>query len=115
MSQTVAETNIENTHLLVYIYHGRDGEVVPKDVTNVVIHSSVKRVLSQAFEDCERLESIKLHKGVTSIGSHAFRNCVHLTYINLHESSVEIIDQFAFFGCHSLKGVEFPPLLENDL
>jgi len=98
-----------------YIYHGRPSEEVPDDVTVLTIHCSIKRVQDNTFEYCQNLKTIKLHKEVMSIGKSAFNNCVNLTYINLHESSVEIIDQFAFFGCHSLKGVEFPPLLENDL
>jgi len=40
---------------------------------------------------------------VTSIGRSAFSKCVNLREVNLLDSSIEVIDEFAFKNCESLR------------
>jgi len=48
-------------------------------------------------------EIVVLHKEVTSIGHSAFSKCVNLREVNLLDSSIEVIDEFAFKNCESLR------------
>lgn len=75
-----------------------------KDLTNVVIPNSVRRIGNCAFFDCENLTSIDIPQSVTSIGEYAFYGCNSLTSIVIPDSVLEI-GQAAFECCDSLKTV----------
>jgi hypothetical protein len=59
----------------VFVYMGGD-QAVPRDVTHVRIHKSVKIITRRAFMNCRKLVSIEMHDGVEllkvlhSIGAH---------------------------------------------
>ena len=56
--------------------------------------SSLKEFNSQTLSDIE----------INEIGRNAFSNCSQLTYVEL-PASVNKIDAYAFYGCHSLEGI----------
>jgi hypothetical protein len=93
----------------VFVYMGGNQEV-PRDVTHVRVHKSVKIITASAFKYCENLVWIEMHHGVEIIGSYAFRGCSSLRRIKL--TGVRIIERVAFSRCEALEGVEFGDKLE---
>ena len=47
----------------IFVYMGGE-QVVPRDVTHVIIDRSVKIIPARAFEHREQLVSVKFHDGV---------------------------------------------------
>ena len=112
----------------VFIYLSGE-QVVPADVTHVVVDGSVNIIPRLAFFGRTNLVSVKFHygvdvieegafdgctsltglgvgrgcvdlRGVRAIQRRAFRNCTSLFSVRCQK--VEIIREEAFFGCHSL-------------
>jgi hypothetical protein len=86
------------------VYEIRNGEGI--------IPVGTKKVVANAFRDCQNLFSVKIPEGVTSIGMGAFRGCTSLTDLSL-PSTLEFLDDDAFFGCESLTRLELPKSLES--
>jgi hypothetical protein len=94
----------------VFVYMGGDQEV-PRDVTHIRIHRSVKIITRGAFQHCRNLVSIEMHDGVEIIEYAAFEYCKSLRRIKL--PGVRIIERLAFFYCTKLADVEFGDKLET--
>jgi hypothetical protein len=94
----------------VFIYMG-GGQVVPRDVTHVRVHKSVKIIRACAFRWCRKLASIEIHDGVEIIEGWAFYDCRSLRGINLKD--VRVIGEYAFHDCTALTDVEFGDKLET--
>ena len=94
----------------MFIYMGGDQEV-PRGVTHVRIHESVKIITRYAFRYCRNLVSIEMHDGVEIIEIHAFNQCTSLRSINL--PGVRVIEKRAFEGCDQLTEVELSEFLET--
>jgi hypothetical protein len=77
----------------VFVYMGGD-QVVPRDVTHVRIHKSVKIITRRAFRNCTNLVSIEMHDGVEIIEEEAFGDCTSLRRIKL--PGVKVIEMNAF-------------------
>ena len=67
----------------IFVFVGGD-QVVPRDVTHVIIDKSVKIIPARAFKRRSQLRYVEMHDGV------------------------EIIEGDAFFGCPSLRGIKLP-------
>jgi hypothetical protein len=93
----------------VFIYMGGDQEV-PRDVTRIRVHKSVKIITASAFRYCYYLVSMELHDGVEIIEQQAFYNCTVLRGIKL--PGVRVIEMYAFANCTALVDVEFGDKLE---
>ena len=94
----------------VFVYMGGD-QRVPRDVTHVRIHESVKIITRYAFRNCRNLVSIEMHDGVEIIEREAFSCCTSLRRIKL--AGVRVIEQRAFYECKALTDVEFGDKLET--
>ena len=94
----------------VFVYMGGDQEV-PRDVTHVRVHKSVKIITAKAFQLCRNLVSIEMHDGVEIIEEIAFHNCTSLREIKL--PGVRIIGGGAFNNCTALENVDFGDKLET--
>jgi len=83
------------------------GIVVPKTVTRIRIHHSVKHIPDFAFFDCTNLVEVDFHEGLYSIeiGNSAFKNCSSLRRCNI-PSSVRTIGVAAFYACTAMVEVE---------
>ena len=81
------------------------GIVVPKTVTRIRIHHSVKHIPDFAFVDCTNLAEVDFHEGLYSIGNGAFKNCISLRRCNI-PSSVRTIGGAAFYACTALVELE---------
>ena len=91
----------------LYIYRGLDGEIVPKDVTHVIVDSRVTVIKKEAFSWCELLVSIIMGDNVKIIERWAFYKCRALRFIRLSKT-LEYIGELAFFGCRSLEALFLP-------
>ena len=94
----------------VFIYTGGDQEV-PRDVTHVRVHKSVKIITRRAFMHCRNLVSIEMHDGVEMIEEEAFEDCTSLRGIKL--LGVRVIGDSAFDSCEALEDVDFGNKLET--
>ena len=78
-----------------------------KDITsfNELNHfKNLKTISAQAFEGCEKLESIKLPNNVTNIGSQAFKGCAKLQAIFIPKLVAEIGEE-VFGYCRMLSSI----------
>ena len=68
------------------------------NITSVTLPSTMKKIGSAAFENCENLESVTLNEGLETISMSAFRECVSLKTIHLPASLTQL-DSRTFAGC----------------
>ncbi len=100
-------------------------------LVSVSLPARLKTIEDNAFNGCGNLESISLPSGIKSIGKDAFAGCNKLlltisateTTIGKHafenvnvpritvEEGVKIIDEYAFYGCSSMKEIALPDSL----
>ena len=91
------DTILQQTMSAVFVYMGQ-GSVVPRDVTRVRVHPSVRIIAARAFEGCHELVEVELFKGLEEIGEPAFCGCKSLKQIAI-PSTVRVICSQAFHGC----------------
>ncbi|MCL2800908.1 MAG: leucine-rich repeat domain-containing protein [Treponema sp.] len=77
-----------------------------RNITSVVVPSSVTIIGDGAFSNCSQLTSITLHDNITSIGINAFRRTA-ITTIRL-PARITIISQGAFAECRNLTSIVIP-------
>ena len=94
----------------IFVYLGGNQEV-PAGVTHAVIDPSVKTVRRLAFANREHLVSITFHDCVEIVEEYAFRGCKSLRGIKL--LGVREIGEGAFQFCFNLSDVEFGDKLET--
>lgn len=74
-----------------------------KEITKVIIPSSIKTIGNFAFQDCSNLKEVVFSEGLETLGDSSFWGC-GLEKVELPNSLVEIY-HYAFFRCKSLKEV----------
>eukprot|EP00986_Skeletonema_menzelii_P010370 scaffold5047_cov127-Skeletonema_menzelii.AAC.14 len=94
----------------IFVYLGGDQEV-PDGVTHAIIHPSVKIVPRRAFYYRQQLVSVIFHDGVEIIEQDAFSGCKSLRGIKL--LGVREIGAGAFKYCNALSDVEFGDEIET--
>ena len=94
----------------VFVVYMGGSQRVPRDVTHVRVHKSVKIITRDAFRGCRNLVSIEMHDGVEIIEREAFHNCMFLGGIKL--PGVRVIEGAAFYNCTALD-VDFGDKLET--
>ena len=87
-----------------FVYHGRENQAIPHDVTHVKVHSSVRRIWDYTFYHRTSLLVVILNDGLEEIGRCAFRECLSLLRINI-PNSVKKIDEGGFHSCYLLETV----------
>ena len=78
-----------------------------RDITSIVLPSSVKSIGDKAFDSCFALTTVNIPDGVRKIGDYTFGYCHKLTSVGLPDSVTEI-GNCAFFDCTSLVSVNIP-------
>ena len=96
---------------IIFVYMGGD-QRVPRHVRRARIHKSVKIVRARAFQNCRRLISVEFHDGVEIIEQYAFWGCYSLKGA-IKLLGVKIIEHAAFQFCRLLTDVEFGDQLET--
>jgi hypothetical protein len=112
----------------IFVYMGGE-QVVPRDVTHVIVDESVKIIRQRAFRDRRRLASIEMHDEIETIEEEAFFGCISLkgsmrlpgvrvvgrwafartdlTAVDFGDK-LETIGHSAFYYCRSLRSVKMP-------
>lgn len=74
-------------------------------ITGAHFGPNVKRLISEIFPDCSKLENIEFTEGITNIGWRVFQNCTSLTNVTpfLPDSLVKF-GVGVFNGCTQLRG-----------
>ena len=91
----------------LYIYQGLENEKVPKDVTHVIVASSVTVIKEWAFSHCELLVCVIMGDNVKRIEARVFSGCRALQFVRLSKT-LEYIGEGAFTGCESLEVLFLP-------
>jgi len=76
-------------------------------LTSLIINSTVEKVGSGAFEDCNLLTDLVLMDGIKALGDQAFNRCSSLRSFSL-PPSIKSIDHHIFNGCSSLEHAVIP-------
>ena len=68
-----------------------NGQIVPKDVTNVRFHPSVTEIDEKAFQNCNnKLEAVVLNDDLTEIGESAFSDCIVLQCVVIPSTVIKV-------------------------
>ena len=78
----------------------------------ITFEDDISAIGTQAFFNCNTLESITLPMGVIHIGDYAFSNCYHLTSVSIPDTVTSIGDG-AFIFCHYLTDIIIPDNVES--
>ncbi len=78
-----------------------------KNITNIIIPSSITNIGDNAFEGCENITNIIIPNSVINIGKNAFKECNSLTNIQLSEN-LSKIPQGLFYGCSNIETILIP-------
>ena len=76
-----------------------------KNLTSVVLGSSVTFICNNAFSNCQSLTSITLENNIGCIGANAFSGCKSLESVIIG-SGVTIIGDRVFSNCEALESIE---------
>eukprot|EP00984_Skeletonema_dohrnii_P003588 scaffold1216_cov73-Skeletonema_dohrnii-CCMP3373.AAC.1 len=87
-----------------YTFTGREGEVIPRNVTRVRIHKSLTVIPADAFEGNRHIEELECHDRVKTVGGWAFANCPSLRIVRM--PGVREVESEAFADCEALAIVE---------
>lgn len=79
-----------------------------KDLSIIVLPSSVKSIGTYAFASCTGLVTAELPDGLTVIGSSAFSNCIRLSGPLVIPSRVKELGSYAFLNCSSVTSLQLP-------
>ena len=96
----------------LHIYHALDGEIVPDDVTHVIVDDSVTVIKKQAFSYCELLVSLIMDDNVKRIEEEALSCCRALRFLRLSKA-LEYIGNHAFYCCVSLEALFLPSTVNS--
>jgi|GEM_PF-4324265 len=75
-----------------------------KEITSIILPSSLIEIERWAFQYCTKLTHIKLPEGLKKIERGAFERCSNLTHVELNKGLQEI-GYFAFENCYNMKYV----------
>lgn len=106
--KTYAPNNTNITRIMYEFAEMSDVETV--DLTN----TSIRRIESEAFENCRSLNSITFPASLVYLdGYDIFKNCVALTDVDLRGTQVKEFAYGTFKGCESLASIELPATVET--
>ena len=83
------------------------GVFASKDITSVVMPSSVTSMGTGVFSGCTSLASVSLSSSLNGIPEETFRECLSLGSVTIPDSATSIGSN-AFYGCASLSSVSIP-------
>ena len=69
-----------------------------RNIRSVTIPQSVTSIGGNAFDGCEKLETLSLGENIKTIGFEAFQNCSSLGEVTIPQN-VTFIGEYAFYNC----------------
>ena len=81
--------------------------IAGKEVTNLVIPSTMTSIGKAVFAGCSSVTSITIPTTITSIGDYAFYGCSALTSLSI-SGSVNNVGRYAFGRCSNLSSITIP-------
>ena len=109
---SLEELQQPNEGQVYFVYYGQEGDLIPGDVTHVIIHSSVRAIKNYAFKDHRLLIVVILNTELEEIGEESFAGCSSLLEIILPKT-VKKIAKRAYFKCSGLMAVTLGDGLEE--
>jgi hypothetical protein len=94
----------------IFVYMGGE-QLVPLDVTHVIVDKSVKIIRRWTFIERDRLVSIEMHDGIEIVEEGAFSSCFSLKG-SMRLPGVRVVEGWAFART-DLTDVEFGDKLET--
>ena len=91
-------------NFITHIYRGVEGEIIPDNVTRIIVDVSVRVISHHAFWEHENIVEVICHDGVEKIEECAFLDCHSLRRVIM--PGVKIIERSAFGSCEALENVE---------
>ena len=88
-------------------------EMIPQEVTSVVLPKSCRVVADNAFNSCSRLSSLEVQSPLDSIGESAFKDCSSLTEMDFSRGLCEVYHH-AFHGCKKLVSIRLPYTMHEE-
>ena len=77
------------------------------DLVDITIPNAVSKIGAYAFRDS--LENITIPDTVIELDNNAFRDCINLSNVEfLENSQLELIGNYAFYGCLDLESIVIP-------
>ena len=95
-----------------FVYTEGEGEIIPRDVTHVRVHSSVKTNKDRAFCDRGHLAIVILNDELEAIEEETFRSCTTLQLIKI-PNTVKAIRSGALYHCSGITTVSLGDGLEE--
>lgn len=104
-------TSSTNDVVILSNVAGFGAEIVSHGYSNgrgvIKFDKNISNVCNGAFRDCREITSVIIPEGVTTIGSNAFNQCNKLESVKLPKT-LKNIEYYAFFNCSSIKSLELP-------
>lgn len=94
------------------LYNAHHLSLDGKEVTTLVIPSTVTSVSKSAFINCTSLQQLVVEEGVQSLERASFSYCDNLASMTL-PSTLATIGQSAFYGCTALTDLDLPHGLQS--
>ena len=82
-----------------------------KNITGIIVPSSVTEIGGQAFYECSNLKTVSLPNTITSLGEYIFDRCTSLTTVNI-PNLLTSLPSCMFDKCSSLADIEIPEGVE---
>ncbi|MDE6730218.1 MAG: leucine-rich repeat protein [Oscillospiraceae bacterium] len=77
-----------------------------KNITDIVLPTTIKFIDDRAFTYCTNLESVSFSEGLTTIEDNAFNGCSSLVSVSFPET-LNTIGSSAFRNCSNLSAIQF--------
>lgn len=77
-------------------------------IESLIVPQSVKSIDEYAFSKCSNLNSISFEDGVVALNKRSFEYCEQLNSISWGNARCNLVGEFAFYECTSLKSLMIP-------
>jgi hypothetical protein len=75
-----------------FVYTGQPLSEIPRNITHLIIDSSIRKIPDKSFEAFRKLVEVQLQEGLEVIGKSAFKLCTKLTKMDFPSTLREIGD-----------------------
>lgn len=84
-------------------------KIEASDGTSITISGVVRDIQEGVFSGSQNIEKVIISSGIKTVGSNAFAWCTKVSNVTFDKPcAVEVIGDYAFQGCSSLKSIKIP-------